>query len=119
MDGTSRLPKQRACCPAASHMAMVSANHRKRVGDCIRGCFLRLHSVSQSPAPAAPCAPLCSVCLIAGDISPIDVITPLPVLCEDNDVPYIYVPSKVRRRKPRRPSAAAVGPVVELAPPEL
>ncbi|PSC72607.1 H ACA ribonucleo complex subunit 2 [Micractinium conductrix] len=34
------------------------------------------------------------VCLIAGDISPIDVITPLPVLCEDNDIPYIYVPSK-------------------------
>ncbi|GAB4820457.1 hypothetical protein N2152v2_007503 [Parachlorella kessleri] len=34
------------------------------------------------------------VCIIAGDISPIDVITPLPVLCEDNDVPYIYVPSK-------------------------
>ncbi|KAL4432790.1 hypothetical protein ABPG77_008116 [Micractinium sp. CCAP 211/92] len=34
------------------------------------------------------------VCLIAGDISPIDVITPLPVLCEDSDVPYIYVPSK-------------------------
>jgi H/ACA ribonucleoprotein complex subunit 2 len=37
---------------------------------------------------------LCSVCIIAGDISPIDVVTPLPVLCEDNDVPYIYVPSK-------------------------
>lgn len=34
------------------------------------------------------------VCIIAGDISPIDVVTPLPVLCEDNDVPYIYVPSK-------------------------
>lgn len=34
------------------------------------------------------------VCVIAGDISPIDVITPLPVLCEENDVPYIYVPSK-------------------------
>ena len=34
------------------------------------------------------------MCLLAGDISPIDVITPLPVLCEDNDVPYIYVPSK-------------------------
>ena len=31
---------------------------------------------------------------MAGDISPIDVITPLPVLCEDHDVPYIYVPSK-------------------------
>lgn len=32
--------------------------------------------------------------VIAGDISPIDVIAHLPVLCEDQDVPYIYVPSK-------------------------
>jgi len=34
------------------------------------------------------------LCIIAGDISPIDVITHVPVLCEDNKVPYIYVPSK-------------------------
>ncbi|BDA40361.1 probable H/ACA ribonucleoprotein complex subunit nhp2 at C-terminar half [Coccomyxa sp. Obi] len=34
------------------------------------------------------------ICLIAGDISPIDVITHIPVLCEENDIPYIYVPSK-------------------------
>lgn len=34
------------------------------------------------------------ICIIAGDISPVDVITPLPVLCEDNAIPYIYVPSK-------------------------
>ncbi len=46
--------------------------------------------LSVLPRPASPR----SVCLIAGDISPIDVITPLPVLCEDNDIPYIYVPSK-------------------------
>lgn len=32
--------------------------------------------------------------LIAGDISPIDVITHVPVLCEENDVPYIFLPSK-------------------------
>lgn len=32
--------------------------------------------------------------MIAGDISPIDVVTPLPVMCEDHDIPYIYVPSK-------------------------
>lgn len=38
--------------------------------------------------------PPCRLCIIAGDISPVDVITPLPVLCEDNDIPYIYVPSK-------------------------
>lgn len=34
------------------------------------------------------------MCIIAGDISPIDVVTPLPVLCEDNNIPYIFVPSK-------------------------
>lgn len=32
--------------------------------------------------------------VIAGDISPLDVISHLPVLCEDHDVPYIFVPSK-------------------------
>ncbi|KAL1920246.1 uncharacterized protein VTP21DRAFT_1392 [Calcarisporiella thermophila] len=32
--------------------------------------------------------------IIAGDISPIDVITHVPVLCEDASVPYCYVPSK-------------------------
>jgi H/ACA ribonucleoprotein complex subunit 2 len=34
-------------------------------------------------------------CVIAGDISPIDVITHLPVMCEDREIPYFYVPSKI------------------------
>merc|ERR1712149_77379 len=34
------------------------------------------------------------VCIIAGDVSPIDVLTHVPVLCEDNEVPYVFVPSK-------------------------
>merc|ERR1712139_261214 len=34
------------------------------------------------------------VCVIAGNISPMDVISHLPILCEDNDVPYVYVRSK-------------------------
>ena len=32
--------------------------------------------------------------LIAADISPIDVLTHLPIVCEAKDVPYIYVPSR-------------------------
>lgn len=32
--------------------------------------------------------------VIAGDISPGDVISHLPVLCEDNKVPYVFIPSK-------------------------
>ncbi len=34
-------------------------------------------------------------CIIAGDISPIDVITHLPIMCEDKQIPYFYVPSKL------------------------
>lgn len=37
---------------------------------------------------------MCRICILAGDISPIDVITHIPVLCEENQIPYIYVPSK-------------------------
>ena len=33
-------------------------------------------------------------CIIAGDISPVDVITHLPIMCEDRNIPYFYVPSK-------------------------
>lgn len=32
--------------------------------------------------------------VIAGDISPIDVISHIPVACEDHKVPYAYVPSR-------------------------
>ena len=32
--------------------------------------------------------------IIAADISPIDVLTHLPILCEAHDIPYIYVPSR-------------------------
>ncbi|KAK9278896.1 hypothetical protein L1049_028477 [Liquidambar formosana] len=34
------------------------------------------------------------ICVIAGNISPIDVITHVPILCEESDIPYVYVPSK-------------------------
>lgn len=32
--------------------------------------------------------------IIASDISPADVISHIPVLCEDNAVPYVFIPSK-------------------------
>ncbi|CAI2384179.1 unnamed protein product [Moneuplotes crassus] len=32
--------------------------------------------------------------LIAADISPVDVLTHLPIMCEAQSVPYIYVPSR-------------------------
>lgn len=34
------------------------------------------------------------VVVLAADISPMDVISHIPVLCEDHNIPYIYVTSR-------------------------
>eukprot|EP00475_Leptophrys_vorax_P014700 TRINITY_DN20984_c0_g1_i1.p1 TRINITY_DN20984_c0_g1~~TRINITY_DN20984_c0_g1_i1.p1 ORF type:complete len:182 (-),score=29.57 TRINITY_DN20984_c0_g1_i1:122-667(-) len=34
------------------------------------------------------------VCILGGDISPIDVISHLPIVCEEASIPYVYVPSR-------------------------
>lgn len=34
------------------------------------------------------------IVIIAGDISPIDVVTHLPVMCEEGGIPYIFVPHR-------------------------
>ena len=34
------------------------------------------------------------IVVLAGDVSPIDVVSHIPVYCEDKDVPYCYVPSR-------------------------
>lgn len=35
------------------------------------------------------------IVVLAGDTMPIDVYSHLPVLCEDNSLPYAYIPSKM------------------------
>lgn len=34
------------------------------------------------------------IVVLAADISPMDVISHIPVLCEDHNIPYLYVPSR-------------------------
>ena len=34
------------------------------------------------------------LCVLAGDVSPVDVISHIPVLCEKKSIPYIYVRSR-------------------------
>ena len=34
------------------------------------------------------------IVVLAADISPLDVISHIPVLCEDHNIPYVYVPSR-------------------------
>lgn len=35
------------------------------------------------------------ICILAGDVNPVDVISHIPVLCEENGLPYIYVRSRM------------------------
>jgi H/ACA ribonucleoprotein complex subunit 2 len=35
------------------------------------------------------------VCIIAADVSPVDVISHIPVLCEENHIPYVFVRSRM------------------------
>jgi H/ACA ribonucleoprotein complex subunit 2 len=35
------------------------------------------------------------VCIIAADVSPADVISHIPVLCEENHIPYVFVRSRM------------------------
>lgn len=34
------------------------------------------------------------IVVLAGDVSPIDVVSHIPVFCEDKEVPYCFVPSR-------------------------
>ncbi|KAM0303027.1 hypothetical protein HYE67_011087 [Fusarium culmorum] len=51
------------------------------------------------------------VVIIAGDISPMDVISHLPVLCEDHNVPFIFVTSRAElgaAAKTKRPTSVVM-----------
>jgi H/ACA ribonucleoprotein complex subunit 2 len=37
-----------------------------------------------------------AIVVIAADISPMDVISHIPVLCEDHNIPYIYIKSRAQ-----------------------
>ncbi|MCJ1391419.1 snoRNA-binding protein [Xylographa bjoerkii] len=47
-----------------------------------------------APATASSAAVPLGVVVLAADISPMDVISHIPVLCEDHGIPYIFVPSR-------------------------
>lgn len=49
---------------------------------------------SSQGAPSASGSSIPGIVIIAADISPMDVISHIPVLCEDHNVPYIFVTSR-------------------------
>ncbi|KAI1380777.1 L30e-like protein [Hypoxylon crocopeplum] len=59
-----------------------------------RGVKEVVKSLRKSPAAGPSNTAFPGVVVLAGDISPMDVISHIPVLCEDVNVPYIFVASR-------------------------
>lgn len=59
-----------------------------------RGVKEVVKSLRKSPAAGPSNTSFPGVVVLAGDISPMDVISHIPVLCEDVNVPYIFVASR-------------------------
>lgn len=51
---------------------------------------------SQASGPSADLSAANAIVVIAADISPMDVISHIPVLCEDHNIPYIYIKSRAQ-----------------------
>lgn len=71
------------CLPAAKHKTL-----RRGVKEVVKA--LRKSSPGSASSSASPPA----IVIIAADISPMDVISHIPVLCEDHNIPYIYIRSR-------------------------
>ncbi|EGY13534.1 H/ACA ribonucleoprotein complex subunit NHP2 like [Verticillium longisporum] len=81
-----------------------------------RGVKEVVKTLRKSPAAAPGRTSFPGVLIIAADISPMDVIAHLPVLCEDHNVPYIFVPSRAElgaAAKTKRPTSVVM--VMETA----
>lgn len=61
-----------------------------------RGVKEVVKALRKSPVPAAnaPIGVPSGVVVLAADISPMDVISHIPVLCEDHGIPYVFVTSR-------------------------
>lgn len=61
-----------------------------------RGVKEVVKAIRKSPPSSTsnPSAIPLGIVILAADISPMDVISHIPVLCEDHGIPYLYVPSR-------------------------
>lgn len=76
-----------------------------------RGVKEVVKTLRKSPPAAPGRTTFPGVLIIAADISPADVISHLPVLCEDHNVPYIFVPSRAElgaAAKTKRPTSVVM-----------
>jgi H/ACA ribonucleoprotein complex subunit 2 len=76
-----------------------------------RGVKEVVKSLRKSPVATPGSQAFPGIVVIAGDISPMDVLSHIPVLCEDHNVPYIFVPSRAElgaAAKTKRPTSVVM-----------
>ncbi|KAM0555082.1 hypothetical protein ACHAPJ_006431 [Fusarium lateritium] len=76
-----------------------------------RGVKEVVKTLRKSPPSAPGYTSFPGVVIIAGDISPMDVVSHLPVLCEDHNVPFIFVTSRAElgaAAKTKRPTSVVM-----------
>ncbi|KAI9854745.1 MAG: snoRNA-binding protein [Vezdaea acicularis] len=104
-NGESNIKSERilgALVPFANPLAddkvgkkVLKAVKKAAKNKCLkRGVKEVVKALRKSPVtlPSSGVAP--GVIILAADISPMDVISHIPVLCEDHHIPYLYVPSR-------------------------
>ncbi|KAK3109596.1 hypothetical protein LTR53_016984 [Teratosphaeriaceae sp. CCFEE 6253] len=60
----------------------------------VKECVKAIRKSPPHSATATSTALPLGIVILAADISPMDVISHIPVLCEDHGMPYLYVPSR-------------------------
>lgn len=80
-------------------------------GTLRRGVKEVVKTLRKSPAAGPSSTTFPGIVVIAGDISPADVISHIPVLCEDHNVPFIFVTSRAElgaAAKTKRPTSVVM-----------
>ncbi|XWX01546.1 hypothetical protein V2A60_009574 [Cordyceps javanica] len=80
-------------------------------GTLKRGVKEVVKTLRKSPAAGPSSTAFPGIVVIAGDISPADVISHIPVLCEDHNVPFIFVTSRAElgaAAKTKRPTSVVM-----------
>ena len=76
-----------------TNWSIVTATKNKSLKRGVKEVVKSLRKSSTAAATAGNVEPP-AIVILAADISPMDVISHIPVLCEDHGVPYIYVTSR-------------------------
>jgi len=88
-----RKTRQVAMIPIANPLA----GHRltKKIGGIIqKSCESKDLIYGVKDTVKALRKPFKGLCVIGGNVSPMDVISHIPALCDENKVPYVFLPTK-------------------------